>query len=446
MTRRALFLFCALVLAGCAAAPPERPVTDAEARSLIHQSIQALTDVMVHDIFSPPQAMRAYAYPLVAYYEAYRVADPSYRSYAGQLAGLDALPAPPPGRVDALVAGTEAFLRTADPFVFSESRFADDAARIRGALAARHLPDDVYARSAAYGDSIAAHVLAWARGDGYAASRSRTRYATQNAPGAWRPTPPAYLEPIEPFWGSLRPFVLDSARQVAVAPPPPFSLDPGSAFYRDMVEVYATGNALTDAQRATSAFWDCNPFVVQSEGHLSYGLKKISPGGHWMGITATVVEQQREAPLAALATYSLVAVTLSDAFVATWNEKYRSNLIRPETAIRDALDPLWQPLLQTPPFPEYPSGHSVVSTAAATVLTALYGPDVAFLDTTEVRYGLPPRHFASFLDASNEAAMSRLYGGIHYRPAIENGIGLGRGVAEIATRRVALHPAPLATR
>ena len=434
------------LLPGCAAPPPEHVPSRAEARALVHGSVQALTDVMVHDIFSPPQAARVYAYALVAYYEGARLSEPQFTSYAGQLNGLTPFPAPPAGRVDGLAAGTRAFLAVAEAFVFSQDRFSGDADSIRARLHRLNLPADVAARSQAYGDTLAAHVLAWTRGDGYAQSRSRTRYATTDAPGAWRPTPPAYMEPIEPFWGELRPFVLDSVSQVPIAPPPPFSTAPGTPFYRDMMEVHRVRQTLTDEQRAIAAFWDCNPFVLRAEGHLHYGLKKISPGGHWMGITRTAIDQHDETVAGALATYSQVALAIADGFVAGWAEKYRSNLIRPETVIRDTVDPFWQPVLQTPPFPEYPSGHSVISTAAATILTARYGPSVAFVDSTEVRYGLPARRFDSFYAASEEAAISRLYGGIHYRPAIENGIEMGRRVGEIALARLHLRPEATATR
>ncbi|MFT4535582.1 MAG: membrane-associated phospholipid phosphatase, partial [Saprospiraceae bacterium] len=107
-----------------------------------------------------------------------------------------------------------------------------------------------------------------------------------------------------------------------------------------------------------------------------------------------------------------------------------SNLIRPETVINEYIDKDWLPTLQTPPFPEYTSGHSVISTAAATVLTSIYGNDFSFKDDTELEYGLPARSFVSFYAASQEAAISRLYGGIHYRPAIDNGVTQGKKLGD----------------
>ncbi len=332
--------------------------------------MQALTDVMVHDIFSPPQASRVYVYATVAGYEAARHDDPRFASYAGQLNGLDAVPEPD-GPVDGLLAGTHAFFRVADALVFSRERLAPARDTLLASFDA--LPEDVRQRSEAYGEAVAAHVLAWAADDGYGRTRSLPRYTPSADAGAWQPTPPAYIEAIEPYWGRLRPFALDSAGAFRAPPPPPFSTDPGSDFYRAMHEVYQVRVDLTDEQRAIASFWDCNPFVLYEEGHLSYAAKKISPGGHWMGIVRIAVERNRDTPVAALAAFSQTAIALADGFIVSWVDKYETNVIRPETIIRRTLDPMWQPVLQTPPFPEYTSGHSVISTAAAEVLTSIYG-------------------------------------------------------------------------
>lgn len=127
-------------------------------------------------------------------------------------------------------------------------------------------------------------------------------------------------------------------------------------------------------------------------------------------------------------TYALVSISLVDGFISCWDEKYRSKMIRPETVINQHLDETWEPLLDTPPFPEYPSGHSVISSSAAIALTHLYGENFTFIDSTEVEYGLPARKFNSFKEAAEEAAISRLYGGIHYRSGIEKGVEQGKKV------------------
>ena len=150
-----------------------------------------------------------------------------------------------------------------------------------------------------------------------------------------------------------------------------------------------------------------------------------------MGITGIVCKQS-DLPLdSAILIHTTVAMTLHDAFISCWQEKYDSDRIRPETAINKLLDPSWRPMLQTPPFPEYTSGHSVVSSSVATVLTYFFGDNYGFVDTSEVYFGIPERSFKSFNHAASEAAVSRLYGGIHFRDACENGVAQGKRVGEL---------------
>jgi len=195
-----------------------------------------------------------------------------------------------------------------------------------------------------------------------------------------------------------------------------------------MKEVYDVSRKQDSAKQNIAMFWDCNPFAVQQLGHVEFGLKKISPGGHWIGIAGIACRKQnlnlRETSLV----HALLSFGLADAFIACWDEKYNSNRIRPETAINRLIDPAWRPLLQTPPFPEYVSGHSVASTTAAHILTSLFGPNFEYTDDTEVEFELPERRFNSFQDAANEASISRLYGGIHFRDAIDNGIQMGEQI------------------
>ncbi|MEM0962213.1 MAG: vanadium-dependent haloperoxidase [Bacteroidota bacterium] len=425
-----------LLLAGCASGSQidADPVARAEDGAVVRASVQALTDVMVYDIFSPPQASRVYAYATIAGHEAARLDDPAAVPLAGRLNGLDAVPSPA-GPIDGRLAGTHAFFRVADAMVFSAERLAPARDSLLATFDA--LPEGLRQRSAAHGEAVAAQILAWAAGDGYDRTRSLPRYAASTEPDRWQPTPPGYIEAIEPYWGQLRPFVLGDVAEYQAPDPPPFSTEAGSAFFEDVREVYEVEQALTEEERAIAAFWDCNPFVLYEEGHLSYAAKKITPGGHWMGIAAIAIDQSGDGPVEAWATFAHTAVALADAFIVSWIDKYRTNVIRPETVIRRTLDPMWQPVLQTPPFPEYTSGHSVISTAAAEVLTAHYG-DLAFADDTEVPYGLPIRHFDSFRAAAAEAAISRLYGGIHFRPAIENGVEQGRAVGQAAVDRLGL--------
>jgi len=241
---------------------------------------------------------------------------------------------------------------------------------------------------------------------------------------------------VEPYFNTVRPFTLDSAAQFKPVPPVEFNTKKGSAFYELTAAVYKEGIALTSDHQIIAAFWDCNPFAVQNEGHLQYGSKKISPGAHWLGIAGIACEKTNKDFNASMQIYTAVSIGLMDAFMCCWDEKFRSNRIRPETAIRRYIDPAWTPLLQTPPFPEYVSGHSTISSTSATILTHYIGDNFSYTDSVETNYGLPPRSFKSFRQASEEAGISRFYGGIHFTDAIENGRTQGQKVGEWVLKRL----------
>jgi len=200
-------------------------------------------------------------------------------------------------------------------------------------------------------------------------------------------------------------------------------------------EVYDLNKNLSKEQSAIAMFWDCNPFALRQLGHLEFGIKKISPGGHWMGITGIACKKQKLSLSKTAYAHALVSIGMADAFISCWNNKYKYNRVRPVTAIKKLIDRNWSPLLQTPPFPEYTSGHSVISTTAATILTRIFGDHFSFTDDTEVEFGLTPRKFNSFIAASQEAAISRLYGGIHFRDAIENGVKEGEQIGKYIIKR-----------
>jgi hypothetical protein len=253
------------------------------------------------------------------------------------------------------------------------------------------------------------------------------------------PTPPGYMAAVEPYWNKIRTLVLDSAAQFKPAVAEPFNKEKSSLFYKQAFEVYETGKGLNREQKEIANFWDCNPFFLNTEGHLNFASKKISPGGHWISIAGIISKQQYAGMMKASAAYTYLSIALFDAFVSCWDEKYRSNVIRPETYINSYIDESWRPLLQTPPFPEYPSGHSVVSAAAAVVLTRLFGENLSFTDNTEIEFGLPERKFSSITKAADEATISRLYGGIHYRAAIENGRMQGKNIGEYIVSKIIDH-------
>lgn len=410
---------------------------------LLHQSQEKLTDIIVHDIFSPPVASRIYAYANIAAYEALRHGHPEYRSLVGQLNGLNELPEPDATKTyNFSIAGLHSFLLIAKALTFSEDKMEAYMKNLNDSVF-KAVPKPVYTNSMEYGEAMAKAVLAWANTDGYKETRG-LKYTVLNEDGKWAPTPPAYMDAIEPYWNRIRPFVMDSASQFMPKKPFEFSVKEGSPFYEETMEVYEVGKNLTKEQRAIASFWDCNPFVMHTVGHVMYATKKITPGGHWLGITSAASKKINADMMRSLEAYTLVAIALSDGFVSCWDEKFRSNVIRPETVINAHIDPNWKPLLQTPPFPEYPSGHSVISTAAAVTLTHIYGDNFAFIDSSEFKYGLPIRDFDSFNQAAAEAAISRLYGGIHYMAAIKNGVDEGRNVGNLVVDRIETRKDPKA--
>jgi hypothetical protein len=435
-TRFVLALLGAPLLHGCGHERADASV-DGSAPDLLHAAVRQLTDVIVYDIFSPPQASRAYAYASIAAYEALLPDYPAYRTLAGQLNGLPPVPAPrPDSQYYFPLASVHAFMTVGKAMTFSQQRVDSLRSAIDERIRRTGIPAPVYQRSIAYGELVANHILAWGRKDNYLQTRGMPKYTVTSEAGRWQPTPPAYMDAVEPNWAKVRPFVMDSASQFRPAPPFPFDTAQASPFFGEAREVYEVGNRLTDEQRHIVAFWDDNPYVMHVQGHAMFATKKMTPGGHWMNIAAIAARKARADIMQSAEAYARTAIALADGFLSCWEEKFRSNVVRPETFINAYLDEGWQPLLQTPPFPEYTSGHSVISTAAAVVLTDQFGPGFAFTDSTETRYGIPIRSFSSFEQAAAEARISRLYGGIHYRRAVEEGAVQGRRAGEHVVRRI----------
>lgn len=440
-SRLTLPAFCAVFAACSVSVPNEDYKPKVKDPEYLHRAVKQVTDVMVHDIFSPPVASRIYVYMSVAGYEAAIHENPKFLSLAGQLKDLGAVPKPQASLEYCYpLASVEAMLTVGRALVFSEDKMDVFYNKIMQEFKDAGVPDEIFERSIGYGQEVAKHILAWSAKDNYKQSRSFPKYSIENDPSTWKPTPPAYMDAIEPHWAKIRTFAIDSCGQFKPAGPTPFSSDRNSLFYKEAYEVYSTVKNLSEEQREIAAFWDCNPFVMNVKGHVMFATKKISPGGHWMNITHVACKKVNADFLHSAEAYALVSVALMDGFISCWDEKYRSKLIRPETYINEHIDEDWVPVLQTPPFPEYTSGHSVVSTASAVTLTKLFGDNFSFLDSTEVEFGLGARSFNSFMEAAQEAAISRLYGGIHYRPAIDHGVTEGRDlgnyvIEKIKTRR-----------
>lgn len=404
----------------------------------LHRSMVRLTDVIIYDVFSPPVSSRIYAYSTIAAYEALIPGFPECQSLAGQLNDLDALPKPEAGQTYCFpLASLHAFLTVGKALTFSEDSISVFQEELYAEFEAMGIPEAVYERSMQFGEVVAKHILAWSGKDNYKQTRTFPKFSLNEAPERWQPTPPGYKEAIEPHWNKIRSFTLDSAAQFAPPPPTPFSTDTTSAFYKEAKDVYEALNAADKEERiAIAKFWDDNPFISHHVGHVMFATKKASPGGHWTGIGAIVSRKGNADFMKTAETYLYITLGMADGFISCWDEKFRSNLVRPETYINKYIDEDWTPLLQTPPFPEYTSGHSVISNAIAVVMTHLYGGDFQYTDTTEEVIGLPARSFKSFSQACDEACISRFYGGIHYMPAIVNGATQGKNVGGHILKRV----------
>ena len=402
----------------------------------IHRSVKHVTDIIVHDIYSPPVASRIYAYVTIAGYEAAIQGNSKYISLAGQLHDLTPLPTFTGKPFSSSLACVHAILMVGKSLVISEKSIEDFHKKILQEFKKTGMPAEVYKNSLSVGQSITEHILAWAVKDNYKETRSYPKYAVTDDEATWKPTPPAYMRAVEPHWNKIRTFLMDSAQQFKPPPPTPFSAKKNSAFYREAAEVHETGLKLTPEQKEIANFWDCNPFKMNVRGHVIYATKKISPGGHWINITRLACKKAKADFVQSAEAYACLSITLADSFISCWDEKYRTNVIRPETYINQYIDANWLPLLQTPPFPEYTSGHSVISIASAIILTKLFGENFSFADSTEVEFGLPVRHFKSFETAAEEAAISRFYGGIHYMPAIKNGVEEGKKIGSFIAEKL----------
>lgn len=396
---------------------------------LFQSAMKKLTDVIVYDIFSPPVASRVYMYPTVASYAIMQKAYPDkYNSLEGQLKDFTSIPEPTDENIDFNLAAFHAFTVVGKQLIFSEQKITDYQTETYQKLQNSGLPKKVLNASKKYGNQVAQHILKWAEGDLYNQTRTYPKYTIKEEDKFWKPTPPDYMDGIEPHWNKIRTLVLKSANQFPPIEPLKFDLTKGSDFQKQLMEVYEKGQGSDAESKEIASFWDCNPYVSHHRGHAMFATKKITPGGHWIGITEIATRKSNATFDETINAYTNVSVALFDAFISCWNEKWRSLVVRPETLINQYIDEEWVPLLQTPPFPEYTSGHSVISRAAAMVLTKLYGEDFYFNDTTEMEYGLPARDFKSFKHASEEAAISRLYGGIHYMMAINEGVKQGEKV------------------
>ena len=400
---------------------------DSRARVVIDGWYRLVLELVRHTpTYSPPVAARAFGYLGVTAWEATVVAFPTHNTLAGQLNGFAPLPhsqdAPPDFGV-VLNAALEAVV----PVLFANTgptgqrAMAAMADRLAAQVAA-DIDDAMVTAARRHGQEIANHILAWAATDG-GADVSNMGFAASwpvpDEPSDWVPTSLVRQQqtPLLPDWGQNRSFALPAGNACALPPPPAFSTDPDSVFFAEAIAVHTATANLTPEQEAIARFWSDDPMLSPT------------PPGHWITIARIVLDDQDADAVTRADTLARIGIGLADAMIACWHAKFEFDLLRPVTYIRAQIDPAFTPILITPPFPEYPSGHSTLSGASAEILSALFGSDLPFTDTTHEDDGLPARAFTGFWEAAEEAGISRLYGGIHFPAAIHRGLDQGRCVA-----------------
>lgn len=417
-----------VALSWCSASTAqERP----EAQKVLNTWYRLVLELVRHTpTYSPPVASRAFAYLGVTAFEATATGSESMNSLAGQLNGLTPGPVREAGaRYDEAVVVNAALTFAANNFFSNTGPTGQRALAAMGkkmaADVAQGLPADVVERSAAHGKAMAEHILTWSLDDGGAVIENMgfpLEYELGKGPSHWVPTGPIQQQqfPLLPYWGKNRTFATPNGQECPVPSHPAYSEDPNSDFYQEALEVHDTVNALTPDQRAVARFWSDDPMLSPT------------PPGHWISITMAILARDNAGLERSVDALARLGITVADAFIGCWDAKFVYDLVRPVTYIKRHIDKKWETLLITPPFPEFPSGHSTQSGAAEVVLAAIFGENFAFTDATHEADGLIPRSYESFREAAEEAGISRLYGGIHYRAAIVLGLEQGRCIGAYA--------------
>lgn len=428
-----LILSVSSLLSSCTHTKPAIKETD-----VLHANEEVLTKVIIYDVFSPPVASRIYGYANLASYEAQRFADPKYRSLTDQLKGFGPIPQPQKGKnYDYTLAATKAFFTVAHTVTFSVDTLKDYEDNIY-AMYKNALDDSTYVRSMAFGEQVGKKIIKRAMVDNYPQTRGKPKYLGSNGHAQWRPTPPDYFDGVEYCWGTMEPMAINSSTQFPLPKPPVYSTDTTSDYYKQAKQVYQLNKNLTQEQMLIARFWDDNPFVVEHDGHMMFADKKITPGGHWIGIASIACKQTHADPVKTAQVYAMTSIALYDSFIGSWEAKYEYSYIRPVSVIDEVIDHAWMPLLQTPPFPEYPAGHADISGASAEILTSMFGDNFKFHDTTEMRYIGIDRSFDSFLKAADETALSRNYGGIHFLNSVKLGALQGHEIGKFILQKIKL--------
>jgi len=401
----------------------------------------AIQNAVVLDGVTPPVASRRYFYSCVAAYEAIQPFNANLLSTSKQFNGYEEKPSidTSSGYCLDLVA-LSAYTTTAKQLVYKEDSITQFRERKLNLYKSK-LHSKVFERSVSWGDSMGNVVVAWAKKDTFMQIRGTDFYLAKNDPHYWQPTPLEFMQAVEPQWKRIRPALLDSSSQFrdVLPKPEPYILFNGKStnkrFNEYMLEVYDASNSADSFKLLTAKYWDDNPNSTFHYGHATIKVLKVSPAGHWLSMFSTVARKQKYNIFQSAEGMLRMSAAMFDGFIAAWQAKYYYEYVRPVSVIRKHIDSTWLPRIETPAFPEYPSAHSVISSAAATVLTSIFG-EYEYTDSAENEFGMGVRTFKNFREASDQACQSRLFGGIHFREGIENGKLLGNAIGEYQLKKL----------
>ena len=435
MKLRLLFVLNILMFFSCSTST--KPELQVFQTSDLNYANTVLLEAVMEDAFTPPVASRMYAYAHLAHYSTLQsLRQDSLAEITTKINGLEDFKVSRQNEVNPELASLFAFSNVGKKLIYSEHFFdvLIDSLKIRAELLG--LSESTIKNSENYALEISEQMSNWIDKDMYSETRTYPRFTSTKKPENWRETPPDYANGLEPYWDKIRPMVIDSANVFDYKSLPEYSTDRDSDFYKMVYQVYEVVNNKTEDTEKTAWFWDCNPIMTVHKGHMVTTIHKFTPPGHWLNIVHQVASKEKSDYFTTANAYTLTSMAMFDAIIAAWHVKYKTDLVRPVTFIQENIDSEWTPVLQTPPFPEYTSGHSATSASAAEILSHIFGDNYTFTDNTQLRFGLEERKFNSFREAANQVNLSRFYGGIHYMQGVEEGARQGRNIANLILKKL----------
>ena len=437
MSRYYLIGFSLLFFAFFSCKESTKPRNDVFGTKHLKEANTKLLEIAMEDGFPPPIASRVYVYPHIAHYLTLSAFYPdSLKDISSAIIGFSKFSIDTKTEASPELTSLLSFCNVAKKVVFSEHLMDDFKSELLIIAKNGDLSEQSINASLVLADTIAARLIKWISMDNYVQTRTMDRWTSSKEPGKWRETPPDYQAGLEPNWSKMRPLIIDSANFYITKPLPAYSPDKNSDFLKMVEEVYLESKQLDSSKIATAWYWDDNPNTSEHTGHLVTIIHKISPPGHWLGIISNILSKENHSLFKATQAYTFAAIAMYDSIIASWHEKYKTNLVRPISYIQEFIDVNWKPLIQTPPFPEYTSGHSAISASAATILGHLMGNEYSFVDSTQMLFGIAPRKFKNFDEAAWEVSLSRFYGGIHYMNGIEEGNKQGKMIGNYVFDRL----------